>query len=196
MKILRCCRWIFLSAVILLFAPVIPLSQADEQIKKAPLEIESDKMIAQKEMNLVEFTGNVKAVQEGSTLLADSIKIYFNGSDTKNKNNSQDSSQANINKIVSTGNVRYSDGERKAFADKAVYTTDDEILVLTGKTVKLLTGPNFVEGRKVTLFRKSDKVIVESGEAKRVQAQFNPENNSPGKIKPKPDLIPKESSGS
>jgi len=130
-------------------------------------------MIAQKDSSMVEFIGNVKATREDSVVFADSIKIYFVDDNT----NKDSSAQSNVKKIVSTGNVRYTAGERKAFADKAVYTTHDEILILTGKSPKLITGSSFVTGKKITLFRKIDKVIVESDGAKRVEAFFNPEDN-------------------
>lgn len=148
-------------------------SQTPDTTNKSPLHVVSDKMIAQKDASVVEFIGNVKATREDSVVLADSIKIYF-VTDNKDKSNS---AQNNVKKIVSTGNVRYTAGERKAFADEAVYTTDDEILVLTGKAPKLVTGTSFVTGKKITLFRKQDKVLVESDSSKRVEALFNPEDN-------------------
>ena len=129
-------------------------------------------MTAQKDGLMVEFIGNVKASSKDSIVFADSIKIYF----VDNKTDTDNYAQSNVKKIISKGNVRYSAGERKAFADKATYTTHDEILVLTGKSPKLITGSSFVTGKKITLFRKQDKVIVESQGTKRVEAFFDPED--------------------
>ncbi len=141
----------------------------------ASLHVISDKMVGEAGTSFIEFIGNVKATRLDSTVLADSIKIYFNVED-KNKTDNDDT-QGNVKKIVATGNVEYTAGERKAFADKAIYTTLDEVLILTGKAPKLLTGSSFVSGKKITLFRKQDKVIVESDGSKRVEARFNPEDN-------------------
>ena len=147
--------------------------------KQEPFHIESDKMIVKKDSSMVEFIGNVKTRQKDSRVSADSIKIYFH--DNKNQNdkniNNNTGAGSNIKKIVSTGNVRYVAGEREAFADKAVYTIIDDTLVLTGTSVKLITGASFVTGKKITLFSKQDKVVVESGENSRVEALFNPEDN-------------------
>lgn len=140
---------------------------------KIPLHVVSDKMIAQKDTAMVEFTGNVKATREDAIVFADSIKIYF----IENNENKPNDAQNNVKKIVSTGNVRYTAGEQKAFADKAVYTTADEILILTGNSPKLITGSSFVTGKKITLFRRQDKVLVESDGTKKVEALFNPEEN-------------------
>jgi lipopolysaccharide export system protein LptA len=147
----------------------------ETKIDNIPLHIVSDKMIAQKDTSMVEFTGNVKATREDSIIFADSIQIFFvNKDDNKPKDE-----QSNIKKIISEGNVKYTAGERQAFADKAVYIAKDETLILTGNAPKLITGSSFITGKKITLFRLSGKVIVESDENKRVEALFNPEDNVP-----------------
>jgi len=162
---------IFISCALLWQITAIQ-AQTQTKVKEVPLHIVSDQMVAQKDTSMVEFIGNAKATREDSIIFADSIKIYFED-DNKDKGRN---AQNNIKKIVSTGNVRYTDGERKAFADKAVYTTKDEILILTGKSPKLITGSSFVTGKKITLFRLQDKVLVESDGTKKVEAFFNPED--------------------
>ena len=148
-------------------------SQTQNKTNNAPLHIVSDKMTAQKNTSMVEFVGNVKVTREDSIIFADSIKIYLTDDNTDKDN----PAQSNVKKIIATGNVKYTDGDQKGFADKAVYTTWDEVLVLTGKSPKLITGSNFVTGKKITLFRNQDKVIVESDGTKRVEAFFKPEDN-------------------
>ncbi len=159
-------------ALLFIFNPALAHSETKFD-KEIPTYVVSDKMIAQKDTSMVEFIGNVKATRNDSTILADSIKIFF----TQTDNAKEDTPQNNVKKIVSTGNVRYSEGERKAFADQAIYTVKDEILVLTGKSPKLVTGSSFVTGKKITLFRNQEKVIVESDGTQRVEALFNPEDN-------------------
>lgn len=149
------------------------LAETSNEKSQGPINVVSDKMTAEEKSSMVEFSGNVKAVMEDSTLFADSIQIYLND----NKKEKESAAQSSVKKIISTGNVKYISKERKALADKAVYTTKDEILILTGKSPKLITGSSFVTGTKITLFRKEDKVIVESDGTKRVEALFNPEDN-------------------
>lgn len=184
MKISILCRSarIYISvSTLICFAFFVQLNSVYAETKK-PVETEtlhviSDKMVAQKDSSMVEFIGNVKATSIDSIVYADSIKIYFND-DNKNKNADAENkdAQSNVKKIISTGNVRYTAGKRKAFADKAVYTTDDQILILTGKSPRLLTGSSFITGKKITLFRSQGKAIVESDSTKRVEAFFNPED--------------------
>ncbi len=141
------------------------------------LNVTSDKMVAQKNSSMVEFIGNVKATRGDAIIFADSIKVFINSDKTKNQGPND------LKKIIATGNVEYTAGDRKAFADKAVYTTKDEILILTGKTAKLISGTSHVTGKKITLFRNEDKAIVESDGKTRVRAVFNPEDPKKGKTK-------------
>jgi lipopolysaccharide export system protein LptA len=168
---------ISIIAVAVIIPALLPVSalcnSISDEDKKAPLHVLSDRMIAKRDTSMVEFIGDVKATWQDSVLLSDSVQVYFNEQSDKK----DDSPQSNIKKIISTGNVRYTSGERKAFADKAVYTAHDDILVLTGESPKLVTGSSFITGKKITLFRQQDKVIVESDGSNRVEALFNPEDD-------------------
>lgn len=177
---------LFLSIFILLFSGSFILStgktvysQTENKDRQAPLHISSDKMIALKENAVIEFVGNVKATQTDSEMIADSIKIYFSENTLKDeKKENKNPAQGSIKQIVSTGNIKFTSGERKAFADKAVYTAADGTLILTGDAPKLITGTSFVTGKKITLFRDQDRVVVESDGKKRVEALLNPEDTS------------------
>ncbi|MDD9304617.1 MAG: hypothetical protein HUK40_20630 [Desulfobacter sp.] len=164
-----------------LFAAQAFCASNDTAISDSNLHVVSDEMIAEQNNSMVEFIGNVKATREDSILLADSVKVFFHTSETKEEG------QSNVKKIVATGNVEYTAGERKAFADKAVYTTGDEILILTGKAPKLITGKSYVTGKKITLFRLEERVMVESDGQKRVQAFFDSQdqNQPTGQLKKK-----------
>jgi lipopolysaccharide export system protein LptA len=160
---------------------MIPMASAGEKsgpetelIPEKPLHVTADKMKAHQDESMVEFIGNVRADQDNTVLLADSIKIFLHPTqpDSPEKGNA-----GRIKQIVAATNVEYTAGDRKAFADKAVYTAEEDILVLTGKEARLLTGTSWVSGTKITLFRKQDRVLVESDGKTRVQALFNPEDN-------------------
>ncbi len=180
--------FMFLMGLVLLMIPVSVLCQPDgdaavfdspstdntkeDKTKDIPLHVVSDKMIALRESAMVEFIGNVKATRLDSVMYADSVKVYF-----QDGNKEKQTNQSDVKQIIATGNVRYTAGERKAFADRAVYTTRDEVLILTGQSAKVMTGSSFVTGRKITLYRLEDKVMVESEGNHRVEALFNPEDN-------------------
>jgi lipopolysaccharide export system protein LptA len=168
----------------LLALTLVPLLSAQEKNETAsafssekPLHITADKMIAHQETSMVEFIGHVRADQENSLIEAASISLYLHPS--KPDNAGPDDGRVNANRIkqiVAVDNVEYTAGNRKAFADKAVYTAADDTLILTGREVRLLTGTSWVSGTKITLFRNQDRVMVESDGNSRVQALFNPED--------------------
>lgn len=141
-------------------------TDTSEQI---PIHVVSNKMIAERQVSMVEFIGDVRVTRQESVLLAESVKIFFYESEPKDGSKRE----SNIEKIVATGNVEYTEGERKAFSDKAVYTADDGRLVLTGKEPKLITGTNWVTGKKITFFRNQEKVIVESSGTTKVNARLD-----------------------
>jgi lipopolysaccharide export system protein LptA len=151
---------------------------ADEKQPPADLKITSDKMVASKDQSMVEFIGKVKAVRADSVLLADSVKVFFHSSET------QKEGQSKVKRILATGNVEYTEGERKAFSDQADYDTTDQILVLTGEQARLLTGKSWITGKKITLFKAQDRVVVESTEETRVEAFFDAEDQDGSLGKP------------
>ncbi|MCP3940851.1 MAG: hypothetical protein GY710_05135 [Desulfobacteraceae bacterium] len=170
---------LFCFNVTTLFAETRNQSDKDK-IADQSLHVISDKMVAQKDASTIEFIGNVKATRDDSIILADSIKVFFSSDKTKK---TKKGDQQNLKKIIATGNVRYTAGERKAFGDKAVYTTEDGVLVLTGKAPKLVNGDSYVTGKKITLFRNEDRVLVESNGKTRVTAIFNPKDQKKGSTK-------------
>jgi len=145
--------------------------------KESPglFHVTSDNMISERKAGFVKFSGHARANDANSVIQADSIKIFLYTPQEK-KERQKHNKQGNIKKIIASGNVKYNTGNKKAFSDRAVYTTDDEIIVLTGKTPMVKMGNSFVTGKKITLFRKDSRVIVESGKKRRVEALFNSED--------------------
>jgi len=147
------------------------LSQKKISQKKSDiLHVTSDTMISDRNAGFIDFSGNACATNRDSVIKADSIKIFLY---KQNEHPSPRDKQQNIKKIIASGKVQYTSGNKRAFADKAVYTTKTQILVLTGKAPSVTMGNSFVTGKKITLFQKSSKVIVESGKHRRVEALFN-----------------------
>ena len=160
---------LILFFLITFFANLNVLSAKTKISKDSPLNVTSDSMFAKKITSTIEFKGNVVVTRDDSIIHADSITMFFKKKAEKNKEDKE-----KIEKIIATGNVKYFSGERKAFADKAVYTYDTEILVLTGNMPKVITGENSVTGKKITLFQKDGRIIIEGG----VNATFNPDDKT------------------
>ena len=144
------------------------LGDKEKADKKDPVHIVSDRMVADTIERFVGFSGNVCMTSSDSVIASDQLKIYYKeGSFT---GNSAGSSEESINKIVAIGNVVINFDNRVAVAEHAVYTTDNGILVLTGKNAKITSNKNSISGEKITLHRHDGRIFVESSGEERVRA--------------------------
>ncbi|MBF0232107.1 MAG: hypothetical protein HQK62_09320 [Desulfamplus sp.] len=135
------------------------------------LHITSDSMLVEKESAIITFSGNVVATQSDSVIKSDTIIVLL-FTDTEKKAHPANRNQE-IKSITASGNVKFTSGNRTAFADKAIYTASDQKIILTGGAPRVMTGESYVTGKKIILFQDSGKVIVEGGKDKRVEALFN-----------------------
>ncbi len=153
------------------FLPAPGVYAMEEGLKDQAIRINADTMISRQEANRVEFSGNVVATTENSVIHADQIIIQLYSENEKNK--IKEEKKQNVREITAIGNVKYISDQRKAFSDRAVYTTKDKKLVLTGTNPKIMTGENFITGKKIIFFQAEGRIFVESGKEKRVEALFN-----------------------
>lgn len=168
------------SAVLLLCLFLAPHPAPAEDSPKAPAEdrkirITSDSLEAEMsegKSRWTEFIGNVVAAQGDTVIEADRLRIYIeksgeNGGGPAGGNSS-------VEKVVASGNVRIEFEDTRAETDKAVYTTKDKVLVLTGTDSSIRNGPNRLTGSKITLYRETGRINVRGKGANRVKAVFFP----------------------
>ncbi|MGD9105467.1 MAG: LptA/OstA family protein [Desulfobacterales bacterium] len=175
-----------LCPILLFFAPVftvlavhvVPLSgYAEEKPQdtdaRSPSEnrkihITADKLIADNKVDYAEFIGNVRATQEDTIITADRLKIFVK----KNPGNKGASGVGteSINKIIASGNVKINFDNRVAVTRQAVYNTETGVLILSGDNSRIISGKDSISGEKITLYRTTGRIIVESGSEKRVEA--------------------------
>ncbi len=170
-----------ISVVFTISQLTAPISAADtakpqsnsQSTKDKKLHITSDSMLVEKESSIITFSGNVVATQGDSVIKADKISVAL-FTDKDKKNSSSDIKQE-IKSLTASGNVRLSSANRTATSEKAVYTSTDQKIVLTGDSnfPRVMTGESYIAGKTITLFQNSGKVIVEGGKEQRVEALFN-----------------------
>ncbi len=139
----------------------------DKADKKDPVHIVSDQMVADTIERVVDFSGNVHMTSSDSVITSDQLKIYYK--EGSFAGNSAGSSEESINKIVAIGNVVINFDNRVAVAEHAVYTTDNGIIILTGKKAQITSGKDSISGEKITLHRHDGRVFVESSSEERVR---------------------------
>ncbi len=170
-----------MSVVFTISQLISPISAADtakpqsnsQSTKDKKLHITSDSMLVEKESSIITFSGNVVATQGDSVIKADKISVAL--FTDKDKKDSASDIKQEIKSLTASGNVRLSSANRTATSEKAVYTSTDQKIVLTGDSnfPRVMTGESYITGKTITLFQNSGKVIVEGGKEQRVEALFN-----------------------
>ncbi|MDM8553887.1 LptA/OstA family protein [Desulfococcaceae bacterium HSG7] len=146
------------------------VSDKKEQPKEK-IHITSDKLISGGEQRYVEFIGDVKATQGDSVILSDTLKIYYK-KDSVKPDGSPASDEQSLKKIVATGNVKIKLDAKDVETQEAVYMVEERIIILTGENSKIISGTDSVAGSRITLYRDSGRMKVESTTKKRVEAIF------------------------
>ncbi len=175
---------ILISAIALiltmLFIPQISASDIDnpqsgvsKSAKDERLHVTSDSMLVEKESSTITFSGNVVATQGDSVIKADTIMVLLYTD--KEKKVAHSNIKQEVKSLTASGNVNLTSANRNALAEKAVYTSIDQKIVLTGASnfPRVTTGESYITGKTITLFQNSGKVIVEGGKEQRVEALFN-----------------------
>jgi lipopolysaccharide export system protein LptA len=136
---------------------------------KAPIEIVSDRMIANTTEKWADFLGSVVATQGKFSMTADALRIYYEG-DLMNA--PKGAAQDRIQKLEATGQVHIVSDQYTADADRAEYLPASDRLTLSGKNARVVSGKNTLTGSKIVLNRSEGKALVEGGGAERVKAVF------------------------
>jgi lipopolysaccharide export system protein LptA len=140
------------------------------------VRITADRLIAESRANSAEFIGQVRAVQGTTVITTDRLKIFYRAGANDTAANPPGDTNAGqgqagaIEKLVCTGRVKIFFDDKVAVSEKAVYTADNGVLVLTGPETMVTSGKNSVSGEKVTVFRNEDRMVVDKGSNQRVEA--------------------------
>jgi lipopolysaccharide export system protein LptA len=156
-------------------SPVFPETTLNKMVigdTSESIEISSDKGFEiDNKRHVVTFTGNVEAAKDDINIKCQRLELFY---ENLSENNDPGEGKVKILEIIAAGDVRISrpDGGI-ATAEKAIYNQKDEKVVLTGNpAVKLDTGS--VEGSKITLFLKEEKIVVEPSGENRARALVIP----------------------
>jgi lipopolysaccharide export system protein LptA len=139
---------VLLAALFLLGAAPAPVSP--ERDRREPIVVTSDSMEADELGTTVTFLGGVTLKKEGMTLTSDHLVVYY------------DQATKGVREIEAEGSVVVRQEGRVALANKAVYHSKEEKVVLTGEP-RIIENENQLGGERITLFMRSERSIVEGG---------------------------------
>ena len=125
-------------------------SVALEKGDREPIVVTSARMEADELGNTVTFVGDVTLKKETMTLTSDHLVVFY------------DPASKSVQEIEALGSVVVRKDGRVALADKAMYYSKDEKIVLTGDA-RIIENENQLGGERITLFMRDDRSIVESG---------------------------------
>jgi lipopolysaccharide export system protein LptA len=117
---------------------------------REPMVVTSARMEADELGNRVTFVGDVILKKEAMTLTSDHLVVFY------------DPASKGVREIEALGNVVVRKEGRIAHANKAIYYSKDEKIILTGEA-RINENENQLGGERITLFMRDDRSIVESG---------------------------------
>ncbi len=147
----QCCRnSLLIIAAVFLVAATGGAKTGSVNSAREPVVITSNRMEAAKLGDKVTFIGNVTLKKENMTLSSDTMIVFY------------DTGSKDIRQIDAHGNVIVRKEGRVAFANDASYYSGDEKIVLTGDA-RIIENENQLGGKKITLFMRDDRSLVEGG---------------------------------
>jgi lipopolysaccharide transport protein LptA len=117
-----------------------------------PIQIKSDSLSLDYKANSVEFSGNVHAVQSGTTLISKTLKVLYG------------EKFGDIKEVIALGDVKMTQGERWATGQRAVLDEVKHTVEMTGQPV-IHDGADQVAGRRIIVYLDTEKSFVEDARA-------------------------------
>ena len=146
----QCFRSSLLVAAAMMLIAAAPDEARKLEPKREPIVVTSDRMKADNLGERVTFFGEVTLKKEAMTLNSDSVTVFY------------DPGTKAIREIEALGNVIVRKDGRIALANRALYYSKEEKIVLTGDA-RIIENDNQLGGERITLFIRDDRSIVEGG---------------------------------
>jgi len=118
-----------------------------------PVRIQAERLEADNQAGVLIFTGQVLLRQGELILSTDRMETYFNPQSRE------------VTRILATGNVKMSQGDRVGVGDKAEYDVPNESLILSGSP-RLIQGEDRVEGERIRVDLTRNRYEVENARAR------------------------------
>lgn len=179
MKYVKACLFFSLIVPFLVMnCPAVAFPEAERKDlvpdKNEPIVIHSNSFEVDYKQYIVTFLGDVNVKNGDLTIGCQKMFLYYQNLPDME---SPDKTRSSIDKIIAEGKVRISrPAGGLAMAEKAVYYSNEEKVVLTGKPI-IKQGDDFVEGARITLFLKENRSIVEGSGDEKAKAVLFPRSD-------------------
>ena len=153
--------------------------------KNGPVQVGGDNWHADQSIHTQYWDGRVEVQQDDAKLFADHIKLIHAGGGP----NGDTKSWGDVIRMEASGNVYYQTEDRIMTGDNAVYTKDDDTVVVTGTKVVLKQGQNVMTGTRLVSHPNAGTSTFDSSPDSsnhgRVVAVLYPNEDDNGNPKPK-----------
>ena len=140
---------------------------------QSPIHITADRMETNQDAKTIIFESHVVVKQDDVTIISNRLKVTL--LPAENKPAPVDPTTAGrVDYIEFEGDVKVTQQDRVATADKAIFYQKEQKIMLHGRPV-VTKGQDRVEGNLITIYLKESRSVVEGGSGKPVQAILFPE---------------------
>lgn len=162
-------RLISVLALLILLMQVNLSVSAAQQRSGSPISVRADRLQTDTQGRSALFSGNVVATQDDLVIYSDSLSVLY--SEQKKE----------VREVRAEGNVRIVQGDRLAFAGRALYDNVNGVIRLEEKP-RVQQGEDTITGAAILYHVHEKKSTVESGRGQRVEAVIHPR----GSVSPEP----------
>ena len=125
---------------------------------RGPIDIRSDRVSFNENARRAIYRGDVDARQGDARLLSDRLDVIFGEGDTPDE-------IGDVEQIRATGDVFYITPRERARGDRAIYTVEDDRIVMTGDVV-VTQGDNVITGRQLVIFVEEGRSQIDGREGR------------------------------
>lgn len=174
-----------MAAASLLLGVASSATAQDVSGKNGPVQVGGDNWHADQSIHTEYWDGRVEVQQDDARLRADHIKLIHAGGGP----NGDSKSWGDVIRMEAEGNVYYTTEDRTMTGDNAVYTKNDDTVVITGTKVILKQGQNVMTGTRLVAHPDAGTSTFDSSPEStnhgRVVAVLYPNEDDNGNPKPK-----------
>lgn len=160
--------------------------QGFSQNRDKPIKIESTTLEMRDKKKEATFEGNVKVVQGDTTMLSNSLLVFYDGSEAPGAAKSAKAPPAqaplggssSIRRLEAKGNVIVTQKDQVVTGETAIYDTKTNLVTMLGGVV-LTQGPNVLRGDRLLVDMTTGVSRVES-DSGRVQGLFQSSGQQSG----------------
>lgn len=155
-------RWVMVFVLMVSLGGLAEAAGPTQLVRNSqPIQLKSDHLATDSTNRTARFSGRVTAQQGDLTILCDELVVRY-----AEKGN-------DVEEVTAIGNVRITQGERSAFAGRAVYDNKGGLIRLD-QSPRVQQGDNTIVGATILYQVNELKSVVTGGPGQRVEAVIRP----------------------